>query len=162
MGKYRKAFRCAVAAVGCFLFVTGCSTMATIYKKDGSIVEERIRASDSSSIHLSDGSTVTRADIRDIDHPGNVVVAVSSFPAVLGLVLTVGATQGDASGVFVFLIGLCIAIPSTAANIWGWYTFGRSRSAAKPSRPPAGPKIVPVALTDGERTYLGLGMSWGW
>jgi hypothetical protein len=35
-------------------------------------------------------------------------------------------------------------------------------SAAAPPDEPEGPKITPVAMTDGERTYWGLGMSWRW
>jgi hypothetical protein len=62
-------------------------------------------------------------------------------------------------GVALFSIpGFVVAIPSTIVSIWGWSTWGSSRSAAAYH----GPRMVPLAMTDGEKTYYGIGMSWAW
>jgi hypothetical protein len=214
MGKYRKAFRCVVPVVGCVLFVVGCSKTATIYLKDGGVVEGKIISSDYSSIRVApvkasyeteavkrktrppwapeimEGHTssrpapenevrIVRSNIKDIDHPGNVVASIAGALSILGIAVSIAVylplreceadPDVDKNCLGEALLAGFVGIPSIVISgisliptIWGIITWSGSSSTAAPPEESEGPKITPVALTDGERTYWGLGMSWSW
>lgn len=231
--------------------IAGCSTTATIYKKDGTTVEAEVRRSDAHHIFaLVDGSSyqfdevhrlkekhpgsivvdklvqrcmtdrienckkdckrkyvplskrkkrkncfkgcqsdashrpdceadsteipIARLDIKEIDHPGNVSAMVGTSVAVVGwgVALAFWSVVNDCDNDCVIgektvrgLIGIPFAIAAsigTIVGIAGWVSWSKSRDAAMQPKKPAGPKIRPVALSDGENTYYGLGISWRW
>jgi hypothetical protein len=257
------------------LFMAGCSSMATIYKKDGTIVEAEIKRSDAKYIYVrhsgkkeyreevklspegkpqevelisnttgsclarkkltydengkirtievdmgADGTVdkrktyvwgddgkllkwegdadaeasmylevvgesqvyagaIERTQIKDIDHPGDEIALISGSLSVAGSVVFIITYLGwqdckadhdennncMVEGVTASFIGIpCIAIAGVLIipAIMGVVAWAGSRSAAAPPEEPSGPKITPVALSDGERTYWGLGMSWSW
>lgn len=154
------------------LLVGGCNTAATIYLKDGRIIEGKIKQSDSQSIYVKSKDSdevivVFRQSIKDIDHPGNghaivgTVLGVAAWTAAITVVALEADCEGWGCGLGVALIsvpGFAVAIPSTAVAVWGWTTWAGSRSAAAFEAP----RIAPLAMTDGERMYYGIGMSWSW
>ena len=153
-------------------FATGCSTAAKIYLKDGRVIWGEIKQSDPHSIYVKskDSDRVTavfRHSIDEIDHPGNGPAVVGTLFGLAGFAYACFgiAHEVHCEGIecgfgymFAILPGLLVAIPSTIASIWGWTTWAESRSAASFESP----KIAPLAMSDGEKTYYGIGMSWRW
>lgn len=157
-----------VAVILCTLLTPGCSKTATIYLKNGSTLEARIVRGDAVSVFVRSGVSSTdmpvfRSDIKDIDHPGNVAALIGTPLALGGYAFTIiGLISkfdrgGDMS--WIAIPGLIAALPGTFYGVWGWVTWINSRVAASM---PSGVNATPVAMTDGKRTYLGLGMSWRW
>jgi hypothetical protein len=121
---------------------------------------------------------VSRSDIKDIRHPGKTAALVSTLAIALGcpggylLMVYGGATYGDdgfeyrtEAGPILAWIGLFIeaaVVASVFVAIWGYAKWTGSRSAATPPKDTAGPKISPVAVTDGRRMYYGLGFTFNW
>jgi hypothetical protein len=172
---------------------TGCSKTATIYMRDGSVIEGKILRSDESSIYVAevekcpkkirnmrstkicfhDEVPVLRQEIRDIDHPGTVSASVGYTFAILGgafslaLLSKTQDCQGDecfGAGIVMTVFGLpsaLVAVVGLITGIGGTVVWSTSHKAAK-SPEPSGPTIGPVALTDGEQTYYGLGLVWSW
>jgi hypothetical protein len=110
-----------------------------------------------------------RADIREIDHPGNIETCVGWPLGVLGIAMTVTGLYSVAHiegasyyAIPLFLVGAIVTIPGFLVAIRGTVLYSRSKSAAKPHDTLKRTNITPVALSDGERTYWGLGMSWRW
>jgi hypothetical protein len=234
------------------LFIlSGCSTTAFIYKKDGTIIEGKIRRSDASTIFVvpaepSDEAFVdpsriperaeatligelfeecisertvecrkdcrdtypsthtkadarrclsscldqdtaksfcevisvevpiARSDINDIDHPGSSLSWIGLSMSTAGLAGFIiyrlilegceefACSDEESTGIKIMGLAVLAGIINIPVWIWGTIVWLNSRSAATPPKKPKGPRISPVALTDGERTYWGLGMSWRW
>ena len=154
----------------------GCSTKATIYLKDGTSIEGEIKQSDRLAIYVKSNDSdrvvpIYRGSIKEIDHPGNVGAIIGTSLVLTGLTaVTLGIVNavecdGGLCGIGTAILtvpGIVIAFPSTIAAIWGWSTWAGSRSAAALPEVPVGPTVIPVALTDGEKIYWGVGMSWSW
>jgi hypothetical protein len=144
--------------------------------KDGTVVEGKVERSDASSIYLADDTVVARAEIKEIHHPGAISGAVGTVIGVAGVGFLIAgciglATHDDSEDSrpfeglgnwFLAIFGAVLVIPSTLTAVWGFTTMSSSKSAAAPPYEPERPKVGPVTLTDGERTYWGLGMSWRW
>ena len=121
---------------------------------------------------------VSRSDIKDIRHPGKTAATISTLVALFGgaggylLMVYGGAEYGDdgyeyrtEAGPLLAWIGLFVevaAVVSVFVAIWGYAKWMGSSSAATPPKDTAGPKISPVAVTDGRRTYYGLGFTFNW
>jgi hypothetical protein len=156
-------------------FGAGCSTTATIHMRRGKVVEAKIEGGDSSNIYLVGGRSIARKKIREIDHPGDVGAIVGGVLSVTSIAVSLVTlsdwqnceTESDGclrEALYFYFIGcpsIVIGIISTISAIGSYYTWVGSVDAAKPRRRTS-PKITPVALTDGERTYWGIGMSWSW
>jgi hypothetical protein len=260
-----------MTAAGCLLLNCSCSTTATIYKNDGSIIEARIKRSDANSIYVTgchpisrynqdgkrsrvelhcnddgipeaiqtfaydeqgwlkrvemdicaDGTIdrrlryftdkrtgrrvkrgnprataqmnyamlakskcrpdspkksheigIPRAQIEDIDHPGDIQAMITSPITAWGIALIVWrltclglCTASDECRPDLGLtyqrlgFGFFLLLVTSPTTIWGWVNWLRSRSAAAP---PDWLQVGPQAMSDGERTYYGIGMSWSW
>ena len=72
-----------VAVLAMILFSVGCSRKAIIYKRGGGVEIGEIVRGDATSIYLADDTEVLRAEIDDIDHPGD---GHAIFGGVLALV----------------------------------------------------------------------------
>lgn len=171
---------------------SGCGT-ATIYLKDGSSLEARIKRGDASSIYVlpvkkcekrkkyettktcyDEEIAVSRSDIKDIDHPGNYTAAVGGVIGALGLGVTFLLWSGHQnctdecfeSGIVTGAIAspfLIIGSIGAVIGIGGLVSYAWSRKAAEPPKEKkTTPRVSPVAMTDGEKTYYGIGMSWSW
>ena len=121
---------------------------------------------------------VSRTDIENISHPGKTAALVGTLAIALGgaggfLLMVYGsATYGDdgyeyrtEAGPVLFWLGLFVeaaAVASVFVAIWGYAKWMGSSSAATPPKDTAGPKISPVAVNDGRRTYYGLGFTFNW
>jgi hypothetical protein len=122
-----------------------------------STIESKITGSDDMFVHLEKGARINKSDILDIDHPGNVHALVLTPIAAVAWAVAIYFLSYVNEGLGA--VSLLVAIPATIGSGWGLVTWLGSRSAvAFPSKP----KITPVALSDGESTYWGLGMSWSW
>lgn len=127
----------------------------------------------SQKICYKEEEPVLRQEIDDIDHPGDISAAIGLTLAVVGATCSLSLLsakqdcEGDdcwGSGLAMLYIGIpcaCVAVVGALNGVGGLITWKNSRSAANPPES-NGPKITPVALTDGERTYFGIGMIWSW
>lgn len=120
------------------VFLTGCSTTATITRASGPSVEAKIVGGDRYDVYVETPSgeqeTIRRSDITDIDHPGSTAGVLGGIVTAYGaLNLAVGLpkceTEGAAFCTGVFLpmgIGLPIML-------WGIATNAGSRGALNKS-----------------------------
>jgi hypothetical protein len=89
----------AVALVSCAAF--GCSTTATIARTNGPPIEASIEGGSPSSIVLEGGAIVSRNEITEVDHPGNVHAVVGGVILGYGLLnIAAGASTCGDSGEF--------------------------------------------------------------
>ena len=156
------------------LTACGCGTTATIYKKNGSVVEARIVRSDQSNIYLANGRTVARADITEIDHPGDVLAAAGGIMSAVGIgvgiwgvILLSGPCDElcglrDLVGGSMSGSGALLLVAGVYSAIWGWSTFRDSKSAEEQPEISSRLMIAPTVMAYGENTYYGIGMSWSW
>lgn len=112
---------------------------------------------------------ILREDITDISHPGKMQIAGGITIALIGgagaavmFVESESGLKGEAQSALrpVAILSLVVAVVGAAISYRGFATLLSSRSAAALPEETATIKITPVAITDGERTYLGLGMTW--
>lgn len=159
---YAGARRCARAAVVFGVVVAlGCSPYAVIERRAGPPVEGRIVSSDprTLTVELPDGgtSTIARAEIADVDHPGNVAMALGLPNTVLGslsAVITIfmlpaafeqgwpeqsderlGAAPVAVAVGFFAAVNLAIGLPPF---IWGSDAWFTSTGNAQPGHGPSG------------------------
>lgn len=114
-------------------------------------------------------AAIARKNIEEIDHPGKaamafgVPIAAAGWAALIySLVATAQCNRDtDCGNMFysIALPGLLGAAFGTALFLSGWDDWSESRDAAAPT---GTPKISPVALSDGERTYYGIGLALSW
>jgi hypothetical protein len=129
--------------VACFvlLALAGCSTTAAISRTDGLTYEADILGSDAGSLHARDlygrEIVVSRDEVADIDHPGNVISTIGlvlvgmSAPMIIADLAHRGdAQKGEWSG-----MGLVVGIPTMvtglALAIPGLMHYARSKRGAK-------------------------------
>jgi hypothetical protein len=118
-----------------------CSTTATMSRNNGPAYEAEILSSDADFLSVRDNYgrqiVVSRDEVIEIDHPGNVLytigavlVAMATPMLVAGVLHSNRSSKSDWSGmelVFgipVAVTGLCLAIP-------GWSRYRRSKVAAE-------------------------------
>ena len=119
----------------------------------------------------SDEIGIPRAQIKDIDHPGDIQALITSPLTAwgialivwrltcLGLCSTSDECRPDVGLTYRRLgFGLVLFVTSPT-TIWGWVNWLRSRSAAAP---PDWLQVGPQAISDGRHTYYGIGASWSW
>jgi hypothetical protein len=160
----------ALAALSAVPFGAGCSKTVTIHLKDGSVVEGKIEQSDEAYVHLENGMGIARKEIEDIWHPGSHHAIYGAISSLVGLGLSIYGVilrgnecgQCKAIGTMIAVAGIVVILWSAPLSIWGWSTYFESRSAASPPDESTRSRITPITLSDGERTYWGLGMSWSW
>jgi hypothetical protein len=134
------------------LATSACGMSATLENNEGRHVDARILGGSPGSVYLAgDGHTrftMRRDDVREVDHPGNVLIAIGSvLTAIGGLRIAAGdsrcedfAQSGDR---------YCIAMGAPAlagllvlgAGLYGY--FRSSRAFADTSRPEPDPVVKP-------------------
>jgi hypothetical protein len=131
------------ALAAALTLAAGCGTTATISRHRGPTIEGTIDRSDRAALYVTTPPgpryLIERADVVEIDHPGNVTAMVGLGYVAAGLAgLAVGyLPRGEKSG-FVAIpramgwMGLFIGVPLTLV---GGGIYLRSRGAAGASRP---------------------------
>lgn len=117
---------------------------------------------------------IPRHEIRDVSHPGSISTWVGFITAAAGAACSISlyAAKEECSGpdeclgenigwAFIGIPCACAAVVGVITGFSGLMRWDRSKKAVRPPRS-SGPKISPVALTDGEQAYYGLGLSWSW
>jgi hypothetical protein len=104
-----------------------CGSSAIVRTNDGRLVEGEIGGHDSSTLSIG-GQRLSRSDVADIDHPGNVAGILGTIIASVGALTALGNCTEEAraqddtpcasSGIWI-LTGLPIAI-------YGWVTHSAS------------------------------------
>ena len=150
------------AAYCCILLLAGssagCSTAATISRYSGPDIDGRITGGGPDAIVVEDDSGISyaipRRDVREIDHPGNVVAILGGVQAAYGVLnIAVGlsrcrddanfASEAEQSG---FCTGIFLPVVVGASMmVWGLIVHQRSSGAAKDtSLPPSMTQALPV------------------
>lgn len=90
-----------LVAVGVLVALPGCWT-ATISCNDGSALEARITGSDDSSLRVRDRDgadlVIPGNDVQEIDHPGNVLLAVGAIVLLSSLPMTIDGDRETSDG----------------------------------------------------------------
>ena len=140
----------AAAALCLFVVSAGCSETATSRRTDGQVVEARLIRSDQRHVYVRPGYAATetpipRAEIVDIDHPGNVHLTVGSILAGMGMIggvipgLVAGMSNDpiDQAASEAMLMSGAIWIAAGAPLIyWGYTRWFGSRRALEPENAP--------------------------
>lgn len=134
------------AALWCLLVaVSGCSTTATVITRDGKREETRIVGGDREVLLLQNDygveKIVRRSEVKDIDHPGNVIAALGgtiagSYASALIVMGTVCSTSGASRGSScTILMGMSGAMTALGAGmlVWGLWTWLGSKNAVSDS-----------------------------
>ena len=118
-----------------FAFSAACGTTSTITRNDGVMVEAKVLRSDPDSIYVrTPGGTeraLARADIADIDHPGNVVAVLGTLLGAYGAYnIKVGSPLCEQNGA-AFCMGVFTpAIAGVLMLFYGLAVYQRSSVAA--------------------------------
>ncbi|MCP3138193.1 hypothetical protein [Pyxidicoccus xibeiensis] len=126
----------------------GCSTTATISRVDGSSIDAKIARSDSNSLFVKTGggaeAVIPRAQVADIDHPGNGTAVFGGLLSAYGALNIVAGmeTCGEQGGAYCVgtFLPAAIGVPML---IWGLTTWASSTSAAEGHDTPAHSGVVP-------------------
>ena len=149
------------------------SDESSIYVAEVEKCPEKKRKMRPKKICFHDEVPVLRQEIRDIDHPGGVSASIGLTLAAVagGYSLALYSKSQDCDGddcwghgFAMAVIGLPCAIVAVIGllnGIYGIVVWSSSHKAAKPPET-SGPAISPVAITDGEQTYYGVGLRWVW
>jgi hypothetical protein len=141
------------------LLVSGCSTTATVITRDGKREETRIVGGDREVLLLQNDygveKVVRRTEVKDIDHPGNVVATIGgiiggSYGLSLAFVGSLCATSGSSrNSTCLPLLGMTGAMTALGAVmfVWGLWTWLGSKNAVSDSvsTPPVPtPPVTPL------------------
>lgn len=119
-----------ILALSASAALTGCSNRATITVNDGRTLDSRITGSDATTIRVEDPpGTVARADVTDIDHPGNVLMWVGGGLAVAALPSALDGGGGLLDDT-IQDIGLAGVAVFGGMFAWGAYQYFGSTQAA--------------------------------
>ncbi|MBL8923603.1 MAG: hypothetical protein JNJ54_32410 [Myxococcaceae bacterium] len=120
--------------------VSGCAATATITTRDGRQTEAFITGGDQRHLLLQSqygvDTVVKRADIGDIDHPGNVLAVVGGILGgsgaldlvVLGSMCASGASGSSSCGLLLGTMGGMTAV-GAGLFVWGLWTWLTSKNA---------------------------------
>lgn len=137
------------------LATTACSTTATIYQRDGMMMEGTIKGGSDEDIIVQPvygpQRTVKRVDIADIDHPGNVHTIIGGITLGYGFLFvasTLPECRTSESGQGTACLGAFIpAGIGVGLLAWGLVTWlGSKNSADDTSLEPPLPRLPPPAL----------------
>jgi len=151
------------------ILLCGCSTTATISRINGRQVEAKIQRSTPGAVVVQTDAgkevSISRSDISDIDHPGNVAAVIGGLVSAYGaLNIAVGAPRcGEGGGAYCTGVFLPAAI-GVPMLIWGLSTWVGSTSAVSspassssgnvPDAPPASAFDFSPATTGGSASAL--------
>lgn len=134
------------------ILICGCSTTAKISRINGGTIEAKIRRSTPGAVvvQTDKGSeaSISRSDISDIDHPGNVAAVIGGLLSTYGAVNIAAGAPRCAEGGGAYCTGVFLpAAVGVPMLIWGLATWIGSTSAAAASSPSSS-GTVPEAPPD--------------
>lgn len=160
MAKNRFARAVALVALAPSL-VCACSTTATITSKDATRYDVAIVRSTPAELIVAtrDGERpIPRDQIADIDHPGNVAIAVGSVMLFAGTANLLGVARchaNDSSGVcFGWAAGAAVAASGLGLTIWGASAWTASVRAAS-GDPSTVARLTPAVFGAPDRAHPG-------
>lgn len=108
-------------------FLTGCGTSATITPRYGNAFDAEIIAGNETTVHVEGrggSQAVDRAEIADVDHPGNVAAVIGGVVTAYGVAnIAVGAPQCSKEGA-AYCVGVFTpAIVGASIMTWGIVTY---------------------------------------
>ncbi len=130
----------------------GCSTTATISRKGGPTVEAKIQRSDREYLFVKTEdkaeAVIPRAEVADIDHPGNATAVLGGLLSAYGVLNIVSGLETCSESEGAVGVGYCTGMVLPAAVgagmlIWGLTTWGNSLNAAGNNTSPAYTGVVP-------------------
>lgn len=134
-------------------FATGCGTMASITRKGAPPIAGRITGSDTSNVYLNTfkgGGVegVSRDNIEDIDHPGNVAATIGSILTAYGVLnIFAGASDCDTRGA-VYCTGVFLpAAIGAPLLIYGATVWSKSVAAASKTSNMTMSRVTVVPIT---------------
>jgi len=132
------------------ILICGCSTTATISRVNGRTVEAKIRRSTPGSVVVeTDGGkevSISRSDISDIDHPGNVAAVFGSLLSAYGAVNIAAGASNCSQGGGAYCTGVFLpAAIGVPMLIWGLSTWAGSTGAASAQSSSSSSDTVPDA-----------------
>lgn len=145
---------------------TGCGNTATISRANAPDLEGQIVSSDEHNLYVKTAGesamTVSRDNVTDVDHPGNVAATIGGIITAYGAVnIAAGAGDCDRYGgaycVGVFLPA-SIGAPILAYGLYNW--MSSTDAASNPGRKAQGSLIiVPTVAADKKNEYFGVSAS---
>lgn len=144
-------------------FVTGCGSTATIARRSDVPLEAKITRHDGDRVYIQtftgDGEVgISRQDIVDIDHPGNVAATIGGILTGYGIAnIIVGVPQCDTQGA-AYCTG--VFLPAAIGGpllIYGLTTWERSVEAAGKADKSSARRltVVPIASMDKTNQFYG-------
>jgi hypothetical protein len=138
------------------LLLCGCSTTATISRINGRTLEARIQRSTPGAVVVKTESgqevSISRSEISDIDHPGNVAAVIGGLLSAYGAAnIAVGApqcsTQGGAycSGVF---LPAALGVSMLAWGLGTWIGSTSAASSPEGSSSSSSARLSPSGVPD--------------
>jgi hypothetical protein len=149
--------------------ICGCSTTATISRVNGKTIDAKIRRSTPGAVVVETNGggevSLSRSDISDIDHPGNVAAVLGGLLSAYGAVNIASGASGCAEGGGAYCTGVFLpAAVGVPILIWGLTTWVGSTSAASansssssgtvPEVPPSSAFDFSPATTGGSASAL--------
>lgn len=157
-----RSIRHGLVCFGLAAFATGCGSTAVISKRGASApIEATIKRSTSDMIYVETAGTeigISRDEITDIDHPGNVAATIGGVLTGYGLVnIATGVPQCEREGA-AFCTG--VFLPATIGGsllAYGLSVWLGSTSAAEPKASQSAKKftVVPIASVDKTNQVFG-------
>lgn len=166
-GQTPKPFVVAGMAIPlCFVAMlsTGCGSTAIIARRDGLQSEGKIMGSNKNNVYVEgqNGGVqgISRANIEDIDHPGNVEATIGGFMTAYGLanIFVFGAPGDSCRRSAVDCVGVFMPwVAGMSVMAHGLTIWKRSVNAADPTNSRTGGRVtvVPMASVDKKNEFLG-------
>jgi hypothetical protein len=145
-----------LSLVSIVALTSGCITTATVHRWGAPPIESKIVGADKTNFYVEDDEGrryhVPRSTVKDIDHPGNVALAVGLSCLAIGSILYFshddegrGPDEARRTAAFGY------AVPGALLSAWGGYFWLSSRAAAGSegaNEQVPMPTLVPVVAAD--------------
>lgn len=136
------------------VLIAACGTTAEVRMKDGRVLEGVIAGADQRDLVFESGARVPRADIIDIDHPGNGAAITGGslivYGVLNGLLIEERIDEGEAEGeeTFARVTGWSPLIVGLGLLPYGLIIWQGSRDAASGEGAPPATALVPMVGPD--------------
>jgi hypothetical protein len=139
----------------------GCGTAAIISRPMEPTVEGTIVSAEDDMLQVATPAgnhSIPLRNVTDIDHPGNVAATIGTLVTAYGVAnIAIGAEDCDRGGpAYCFGVFLPAAI-GLPIMIWGFTTWGKSKSASSPQsqHKDVSFSVVPAASLQKNNTFVG-------
>lgn len=152
-----------VLSLPILVLIAGCGTSATLNLRDGRNIEGKIIGSTSSTISV-EGQTepivVSRSEVADIDHPGNVAATIGGVLTAYGIAnIATGYEQCERSGNGAYCTGVFLpALLGLSLTTYGsvvWVESTRNAEGNGAPQTAARATVVPMVSVDKKEQVYG-------